>query len=136
MVHAHGGPGAEAAARAGVTSIEHGLFLDGAALGAMQECGTVFVPTLLASARLVDHAGTEVDAERMRTVAQGHRAVVREAHRLGVTIAMGTDCPVAAHGRNLEELSLLAECGLSPTEALVSATSNPGSTEVPADRAR
>ncbi len=123
MAHAHGGSGAEAAARAGVTSIEHGLFLDGGALAAMRECGTVLVPTLLASAGLVEAAATEPEAERMRTVAQGHRAVVREAHRLGVTIAMGTDCPVVAHGRNLEELSLLADCGLSPTETLVAATS-------------
>jgi len=59
----------------------------------------------------------------MRSVVQGHRAVVREAHRRGVTIAMGTDSPMTAHGRNLEELSLLVDSGLTAREALLAATS-------------
>jgi imidazolonepropionase-like amidohydrolase len=125
MAHAHGAAAAAAAARAGVASIEHGFFLDDAALEAMLEHGTVLVPTLLASAALLEAAATETEEEatRLRSVAEGHRAVVREAHRRGVTIAMGTDCPVAAHGRNLEELALLTECGLTAREALLAATS-------------
>jgi imidazolonepropionase-like amidohydrolase len=123
MAHAHGAAGAAAAARAGVASIEHGLFLDDAALDVMLERGTVFVPTLLASAGMMEGTATEEEAERMRSVVQGHRAVVREAHRRGVTVAMGTDSPMTAHGRNLEELSLLVDSGLTAREALLAATS-------------
>ena len=125
MAHAHGAAGAAAAARAGVASIEHGFFLDDAALEAMLEHGTAFVPTLLASAGLLEASATatEEEATRIRSVVEGHRAVVRDAHRRGVTIAMGTDCPEVAHGRNLEELVLLAECGLTGQEALLAATS-------------
>ena len=111
MAHAHGARGAEAAARAGVASIEHGLYLDDAALDAMAAHGTTLVPTLLASEALED------SAER-------HRQVVRDAHAKGIPIAMGTDCPVAPHGSNLRELELLVAAGLSPTDALVAATSS------------
>jgi imidazolonepropionase-like amidohydrolase len=111
MAHAHGAAGGAAAARAGVSSIEHGFYLDDVALEAMAECGTVFVPTLLASAALPDD------------VRQQHRAVVRAAHDRGIPIAMGTDCPAGPHGTNLRELELLVECGLSPTEALLAGTS-------------
>ena len=110
MAHAHGGAGAAAAARAGATSIEHGFFLDDAAIDAIAEAGAWLVPTLLAS------LGTpETHAV--------HRAAVGKAHRRGVKIAMGTDCPVQPHGTNLRELELLTACGLSPTEALLAGTS-------------
>lgn len=123
MAHAHGASGAAAAAVAGVASIEHGFFLDGAALDAMVEHGTVFVPTLLAAAASLEGAASEEEAHRMSRMVDDHRSAVREAHRRGVPIAMGTDSPVAAHGRNLEELWLLTECGLTATEALVAGTS-------------
>jgi imidazolonepropionase-like amidohydrolase len=108
MAHAHGATGAAAAARAGADSIEHGILLDDEAIEAMAAAGTVFVPTLMAS----EGMGPEV-AER-------HRDVVRQAHRRGVRIALGTDCPVQPHGTNLRELELLVACGLSPAEALTS----------------
>ena len=46
MAHANGARTVEAAARAGVDSVEHGAYLDGDALCAMEEAGTVWVPTL------------------------------------------------------------------------------------------
>ena len=121
MAHAHGAAGATSAARAGVASIEHGFFLDDVALQAMADAGTFLVPTLLASAPMLGD-GADADPAAQATVA-GHRAVVREAHRRGIPIAMGTDCPVTPHGRNAEELELLVECGLKPAEALAAATS-------------
>jgi imidazolonepropionase-like amidohydrolase len=115
MAHAHGARGAEAAARAGVASIEHGFFLDEPALDAIAAADAVFVPTLMAS----EAAGPEY--------AEAHREVVRRAHARGIRIAMGSDCPMQAHGRNLRELELLVTCGLSPTEALVAGTSTAAS---------
>ena len=122
MAHAHGAEAAAAAARAGVASIEHGFFLDGDALDAMAVEGTVFVPTLCASAGVLERS-PDAERERMEAVVAGHRAAVRDARRRGIPIAMGTDCPVVAHGRNAEELRLLVESGLTPLEAIAAATS-------------
>jgi imidazolonepropionase-like amidohydrolase len=110
MAHAHGAAGAAAAARAGADSIEHGLLLDDAAIEVMAEAGTVFVPTLLAAEGMAPE------------IVEGHRDVVRRAHRRGIRIAMGTDCPIKPHGTNLRELELLTGCGISPAEALRAGT--------------
>jgi len=123
MAHAHGAAGVAAAARAGVASIEHGFYADDDSIEAMAEHGTVLVPTLLASVSMLQEAGDDESRRRAESVVEGHRRAVRRAHLRGVPIAMGTDCPVAPHGRNLDELRLLVECGLSPAEALHSATS-------------
>jgi imidazolonepropionase-like amidohydrolase len=122
MAHAHGTEAAASAARAGVASIEHGFFLEAPALDAMADAGTVFVPTLCASAGVLERAD-DTDRARVEAMVSGHREAVREARRRGITIARGTDCPVVAHGRNAEELALLVECGLSPIEAITAATS-------------
>lgn len=123
MAHAHGDDAAAAAARAGVASIEHGFFLDDPGIDAMAAAGTVFVPTLLASAGLAGTAADETEAERLAAVVDTHRAAVHKAHMRGIPIAMGTDCPVTPHGRNAEELELLVACGLAPSEALAAGTS-------------
>lgn len=123
MAHAHGAAGAAAAARAGAASIDHGIYLDDDALDAMAAAGTVLVPTLLASNAMLAGATDDRDRDRTGSIVEGHRAVVRSAHLRGIPIAMGTDCPMTPHGRNLEELQLLVECGLTPAEALVAATS-------------
>lgn len=47
---------------------------------------------------------------------------IAEAYKAGVPIAMGTDCGVIEHGRNLEELNLLCSIGMSPEEAIVAGT--------------
>lgn len=122
MAHAHGAEGARAAAEAGVASIEHGFYLDAEAVEAMRLHDTAFVPTLLASAALsAESAG--LSAEALDGVRRQHRAAVGAAHRAGVRIAMGTDCPMSPHGTNLEELRLLQACGLEPADALCAATS-------------
>ena len=122
MAHAHGSAGAAAAANAGVASIEHGFYLDDVAFDAMTRAGTVLVPTLLASGGMLE-MGDSSPTPGVHEIVEGHRSVVREAHRRGIPIAMGTDCPMTPHGRNAEELGLMVECGLKPAEALVAATS-------------
>ena len=99
MAHAHGSAGAAAAARAGADSIEHGFLLDDEAIDAIAEAGAVLVPTLLASETM----GPEVH--------ERHKDAVRRAHRRGVRIAMGTDCPVQPHGTNLRGSSTLPPAG-------------------------
>lgn len=113
MAHAHGARGIVAAASAGVASIEHGLFLGPAGIEAMCANGTTLVPTLMAAEVL-----------GMPDAAARQRRVMGEAHRRGVRIALGTDCPAQPHGTNLRELSLLVSCGLTPAEALKAATVN------------
>ncbi len=122
MGHAHGATGVAAAARAGVASIEHGIFIDETAIAAMLEHKTILVPTLLASVGMAAGAEQPEDAERAAAIVETHRAAVRTAHQRGVRIAFGTDCPMTGHGNNLDELVELSRCGLTPSEALVAAT--------------
>ncbi|MFR9725830.1 amidohydrolase family protein [Streptomyces sp. MS19] len=99
MVHAHGARAAEEAARAGARSIEHGVFLDEAAVAAMAAAGTWYVPTL------------SVTQSAPGENAAAHRASVRLAAEAGVRIAMGTDNPVTPHDRVLDEIAHLAGPG-------------------------
>jgi imidazolonepropionase-like amidohydrolase len=126
--HAHGARGIEDAARAGVDSIDHGTFADAAALRAMKAAGTWYVPTLMAFTGLKDRIGKNLYTPVVETKARQAMAVwgngLREARRLGVRIAFGTDSGVYEHGRNGEEAELMVRLGgMSPREVLVSATS-------------
>lgn len=125
--HAHGPRGIEAAARAGVDSIEHGTFADDAALAAMRANGTGFVPTLMAYTGIRERLGTGVYTPQVEAKVRETLAVVgqaaRRAHDQGITIVFGTDAGVFEHGRNAEELALYVEMiGMTPTEVLRSAT--------------
>lgn len=128
MAHAQGKPGILNALRAGVASIEHGIFADDECFDLMAATGAVLVPTLLAPVALIQaiDAGSRVPAAveaKARAVVDIHREMVRAAAAAGVTIAMGTDSGVFAHGRNIEELVLMREVGMSAAQVLVAATS-------------
>lgn len=62
--------------------------------------------------------------EKFRNAGYPEREALQLAVESGVRVAMGTDCPVAPHGTNLRELELMTECGLTPDQALVAATSS------------
>src|SRR5919206_458077 len=122
MSHAQGAGGIKAAVRAGIRSIEHGIFLDDEAIELMLDRGTWLVPTLAAPRAVITaaEAGAALPAavvEKARTVQAAHDASVRRAVEAGVRIAMGTDSGVGPHGDNLDELDLMAQCGLSPEQA-------------------
>jgi imidazolonepropionase-like amidohydrolase len=125
--HAHGAEGAKVAIRAGIDSIEHGSFLDEEALRLMKERGTYFVPTLMAG----EYAGGRKSARtyppeiaaKARAAVEARSGAFRNALRMGVKIAFGTDSAVSPHGRNAEEFALLVEHGMSPAAALRTATS-------------
>ncbi len=123
--HAHGVTGAKEAIRAGIDSIEHGSFLDDEGLRMMKERGTYLVPTLLAgeyaSGRVVPrHYPPEIAAKAAAAVAQ-RSAMFRNALKLGVKIAFGTDSAVSPHGLNAKEFALMVEHGMPPAAALRSA---------------
>ena len=119
MAHAQGADGIKNAVRAGIRSIDHGIYLDDEAIELMKERGTWFVPTLVAPQGVIDAAEAGVPlppavVDKARTVVEIHRAAFRRAVEAGVRIAMGTDSGVTPHGRNLRELALMVEGGMTP----------------------
>ncbi|HMJ80224.1 MAG TPA: amidohydrolase family protein [Candidatus Dormibacteraeota bacterium] len=127
MAHAQGAPGIKAAIRAGIRSIEHGIYLDDEAIAMMLDRGTWFVPTLVAPRGVLDavDAGArlpEAVVRKATEVVDIHRAAFRRAVEAGVRIAMGTDSGVTVHGANLRELELMREGGMAPEAVLVAAT--------------
>lgn len=126
--HAHGAQGAKVAIRAGVDSIEHGSFLDDEALRMMKDKGTYLVPTLLAGEYVAGKAAVrqyppEI-AEKARQAVAVRSKMFRNALKMGVKIAFGTDSSVSPHGLNAQELALMVDHGMSPAAALRSATAN------------
>ncbi|TWP38535.1 metal-dependent hydrolase family protein [Leekyejoonella antrihumi] len=129
LAHAQGTNGIKNAVRAGVRSIEHGIYLDSEAISMMLERGTWLVPTLAAPRAVLTAADAGVNiptvvVEKARAVSQVHLESVRMAIDAGVHIALGTDSGVGPHGRNLEELVLLQECGMTANQALAAGTSS------------
>ena len=126
MAHAHGARGIEAAARAGIDTIDHGTFADDAALRVMKANGTVLVPTLLAFKGVSEGLGkgvyTPVVEDKIRMTLGEVGKAVTKAKQMGVPVAFGTDAGVFNHGRNAEEFQLMVNAGLTPKEAIASAT--------------
>lgn len=126
MAHAQGAEGIKQAVRAGIHSIEHGIFLDDEAVELMKEHGTFLVPTLLAPVSVLELAKEsgmpDSAVEKSKEVIEIHKQSVAKAYKAGVKIAMGTDAGVMPHGLNLRELELMTEVGMSPMEAIVATT--------------
>ncbi len=127
MSHAQGLEGVKNAIRAGIHSIEHGIFLDDEAIDLMLEKGTFLVPTLLAPLSVVEIAessGTmpEYGVRKARETIEIHSESIARAQERGVTIAMGTDAGVMPHGTNLRELGLMCNIGMTPMQAIVATT--------------
>ena len=125
--HAHGTEGIKVAVRAGVTSIEHGSFLDEEGARMMAQRGTYLVPTLSAGETVMAAAEsgrlTGLRAEKARQAGAAMRNAIRIARRAGVPIALGTDAGVGAHGANGHEFTLMVEWGgLTPMESIVAGT--------------
>ncbi len=127
MAHAQATDGIKNGIRAGIRSIEHGIFLDDEAIDMMLQRGTWLVPTLVAPQGVIRAAEEgaaipEVALAKAREVVSIHRDAFRRAVAAGVKVAMGTDSGVTLHGRNLEELQLMVEGGMTPIQALVATT--------------
>ncbi len=122
--HAHGTEGIKAAIRAGVTSIEHGSMLDDEAIAMMKQRGTWLVPTR-ALADLIDRNALpppiRAKADYVMPLAD---ASFRKAVAAGVKIAFGTDAAVLPHGMNAKEFAVYVRSGMSPIDAIRTATIN------------
>lgn len=127
MAHAQGAEGVKNAIRAGVRSVEHGVFLDDEAIELLVSTGTWLVPTLSAGRALLAaaDAGAQIPPsilDKARSATAAHGDSIARAVRAGVRIAMGTDSGVFPHGANLDELGLLRGAGLTADRALTAAT--------------
>jgi len=123
MCHALGGPGLRTALMAGVDSIEHGCYLDEEPelMARMAAQGTFFVPTLTVYVYHRESPSPHVRARATELYAH-HVASVQRALELGVPIAAGTDAGGHGHPKNAVELQHLVDAGLTPMQALRSAT--------------
>jgi imidazolonepropionase-like amidohydrolase len=125
--HAYGGEGLDNAVRAGVRSIEHAGFLTEEQASRMGEAGCWLVPTLSAMRDTLRWAegGRLTPRQREKVLGFGLEigAAVRIAKDHGVKLAIGTDYIMREqHGRNLEEVALMHQAGLTVEEALLAAT--------------
>ena len=128
--HAHGVDGINAFLKAGGDSIEHGTYLDADSVALFKKNGAYLVPTLMAG-DFVYRIATGPNnfltpAQTTKALDAGPKmlAMARRAHEGGVKIAFGTDTGVSAHGDNAGEFALLVKAGLTPLEAIQTATVN------------
>ena len=125
--HAHGKDGIEAALKAGVSSIEHGTYLDEGTAVLFKRNNATLVPTVLAGMTVVDWA-TNHDflppnsAKKALEVGPQMQDMLTIAWENGVNIAFGTDTGVSRHGDNAQEFQYMIKAGMSEAEAINSAT--------------
>lgn len=126
MAHAQGCEGIKQAVRAGIHSIEHGIYLDDEAIDLMIERGTFLVPTLLAPLSVLEQGEKggmpDYGIRKAAETIEIHSDSISRAYKAGVKIAMGTDAGVMPHGTNLRELGLMCSVGMSPMQAIVATT--------------
>ena len=125
--HAHGAEGIKRALRAGVTTIEHGSFLDDECIALFKEKGAYLVPTIIAgksaadSAKIPGYYNAMVVPKALEIGPLIQKSFER-AYKAGVKIAFGTDAGVYKHGLNAKEFQYMTEVGMPVMEAIKSAT--------------
>ncbi len=126
-VHAHGAEGMKRAIKAGITTVEHGTYMDKEAMQLMKAKGSYLVPTITAGKWVADKA--QVDGYypalvRPKAAAIGPQIqdTFAAAYKAGVNIVFGTDAGVFPHGLNAREFSYMVEAGMPAMTAIKSAT--------------
>ena len=127
--HAHGAEGIKRAIRGGVSSIEHGTFMDDEGIRLMKQYGTWYVPTITAGKSTADSARipgyyTEIVTPKALATGPQIQGTFAKAYKEGVKIAFGTDAGVYRHGMNWLEFGYMIEAGMKPMEAIKAATIN------------
>lgn len=125
--HAHGAEGLKRAIKGGVTSIEHGTFMDDEGIELMKKYGTWLVPTITAGKSTSDSAKipgyyTDIVTAKALTTGLQIQATFAKAYKAGVKIAFGTDAGVFKHGLNWVEFGYMIEAGMPAMEAIKAAT--------------
>jgi imidazolonepropionase-like amidohydrolase len=126
--HAHGAEGIRWAAEAGIDSIEHGSYIDDAAIAAMKQHGTYLVPTLYLGDWFLENAPKTGVPPQMLAKAQAvlpaARKNIAHAFASGVKVGFGTDAAVYPHGLNAHEFAVMVKLGLTPLQSIQAATVN------------
>lgn len=127
--HAHGAEGIRRAILGGVTSIEHGTFMDDEDIKLAKQYGTYYVPTIIAGKSVADSSKIAgffppVIARKAQEVGPQIQATFAKAYKAGVKIAFGTDAGVYAHGKNAIEFQYMVEAGMPAMEAIKAATTS------------
>jgi imidazolonepropionase-like amidohydrolase len=127
-IHSYGPDGARDAVRAGTDSLEHATDIDDATIAEMARRGTYYVPTIDHNRYYVENGSKIGYAPGFEPRSQAFIArnleTARKAHRAGVKFAMGSDSVYSMFGQNTRELGWFVRAGMSPEEALKTATSN------------
>jgi imidazolonepropionase-like amidohydrolase len=127
--HAHGTEGMKRAVEAGVKTIEHGTYMTDEVMNLMKKKGTWYVPTISAGRFVAEKAKVEgyfPEVVRPKAARIGGliQQTAAQAHKNGVKIGFGTDAGVGPHGDNAREFIYMVEAGMTPVQALQSATVN------------
>ena len=125
-VHCHGDQAAHDAIEAGVDSIEHGSFMKPETLTLMKNKGTYLTPTLMASEWImskINNYPPNLQA-KARAAMAARTEMFRNAVKMGIKISFGTDAAVFPHGQNAKEFKLMVDLGMTPIDALKTATAN------------
>ena len=129
--HAHGKDAIDHTIALGVDSIEHGSYADAASYKLFKQHGAYLVPTMLVGERVYQRAREHPEqlnpstAEKALTIAPLLRRNLHDAYAAGVRIAFGTDTfGLSSHGENAQEFALLVAAGMTPMDAIKTATGN------------
>ena len=125
--HAHGDEGIQRAILGGIKTIEHGTYMSEESMDLMKKYDTYLVPTLTAGKEVEKNAEIsgfypEIVVPKAREIGPKIQATFSKAYKKGVKIAFGTDAGVFLHGKNAKEFSYMVYGGMSPIEAIQSAT--------------